>query len=54
MSSTNVIKQVTAWSVRRRRYLQIRQELEAYSDRQLNDLGIARWDIPRIARESIR
>ena len=53
MTSTNVIKQIATWSARHRRYVQIRQELESYSDRQLNDLGIARWDIPRVARDSV-
>lgn len=27
-------------------------ELETLSDRELNDIGISRWDIRRIARES--
>ena len=54
MTSTSLIKRMAAWGRRRRRYIQIRQELETYSDRQLSDLGIARWDIPRIARDSVR
>ncbi len=54
MASSTMIKRMTAWGARHRQYLKIRQELEMYTDRQLNDLGIARWDIPRVARESVR
>lgn len=41
---------------RRENYLRYRQtadELHALSDRELADIGISRFDIPRIARESI-
>ena len=33
-------------------YLRVRQELEAYTERELNDIGIARGDITRIALEA--
>ena len=29
----------------------VRRELSAYSDRELNDIGITRSDVPRLARE---
>ena len=35
-----------------RRYSEVRNELHAYSDRELNDMGLSRADIPRIAREA--
>ena len=31
----------------------IEKELSQYTDRELNDIGISRSDIPRIARETI-
>jgi uncharacterized protein YjiS (DUF1127 family) len=36
----------------RRVYLQTRRELSTFTDRELDDLGIARSDIDRIAREA--
>ncbi len=33
-------------------YQQITEELEMYTDRQLADIGVARHDIRRLARES--
>lgn len=53
MTSTNLINRIIVWNHRRQRCLQVQRELEAYTDRQLTDLGIARWDIPRVARESV-
>ncbi|SMF29629.1 protein of unknown function [Tistlia consotensis] len=38
---------------RRARIARIVRELESYSDRGLADLGVARCDIPRIARASV-
>lgn len=35
---------------RRARAAQVRRELEAYTDRELADLGLSRADIPGIAR----
>lgn len=37
----------------RRAYQQTRHELQWLSDRELSDLGIARCDIDRIAREAV-
>lgn len=44
----------SAWRARRAVYLQTRHELSMLTDRDLADLGIARCDIPRIARSSAR
>ena len=33
-------------------YLQVRKELQTYSDRELNDMGMSRADIGRIALEA--
>jgi uncharacterized protein YjiS (DUF1127 family) len=33
-------------------FLRVRRELEAYSDRELNDIGLSRADIGRIALEA--
>ena len=33
-------------------FLRVRRELETYSDRELNDMGISRADIGRIALEA--
>lgn len=33
-------------------FLRVRRELEAYSDRELNDMGLSRADIGRIALEA--
>ena len=39
---------------RRRRAVadRVRRELNSYSDRELNDLGISRFDIERLARDA--
>jgi uncharacterized protein YjiS (DUF1127 family) len=37
-----------------KRYARTMNELESLSSRELADLGIARSDIPRIAREAVR
>lgn len=37
-----------------KRYSRTVQELEMLSNRDLADLGIARSDIPRLAREAVR
>ena len=37
-----------------KRYSRTVSELQSLSDRDLADLGIARCDIPRLARENIR
>ncbi|MCB9942195.1 MAG: DUF1127 domain-containing protein [Geminicoccaceae bacterium] len=40
------------WFARREMYKQTVRELNCMSDRELDDLGIPRCDIPRIAEES--
>lgn len=45
-----LIERIEGWRDRRRRQLQVYRELKAYSDRELNELGLSRRDIPRIAR----
>lgn len=45
-----------AWradSARREAYNQTRRELAMLSDRELDDLGLSRWDIDRVARECV-
>jgi uncharacterized protein YjiS (DUF1127 family) len=37
---------------RHRRYRQLRSELMSMNDRELSELGISRYDIERIARET--
>lgn len=44
-------KMTKAWQ-RHLVYRQVVFELSGYSDRELEDLGIARYDIERLARES--
>jgi uncharacterized protein YjiS (DUF1127 family) len=48
----NLIERIEGWRDRRRRQLQVRRELTAYSDRELNQLGLSRRDIRRIARKA--
>jgi uncharacterized protein YjiS (DUF1127 family) len=47
-----VLRNVSAWSQERRAYNQAAFELSGLSDRDLADIGIARCDIPSIAREA--
>jgi uncharacterized protein YjiS (DUF1127 family) len=46
--------QVAEWSKERRAYYDALSELNGLSDRDLADIGIARADIPAIARETAR
>jgi uncharacterized protein YjiS (DUF1127 family) len=46
----NLIDRIEGWRESRRRQLQVRRELTAYSDRDLNELGLSRRDIRRVAR----
>ena len=46
----DVIEGIGGWRERRHRQWQVRRELTAYGDRELNDLGLSRRDIRRIAR----
>ncbi len=41
-----------AWLERRRQYRDTYRELSRLSDRDLDDIGLARCDIPTIARET--
>lgn len=43
-----------AWADRRRRIARVTAELQAYTDRQLQDLGLCRSDIPEVARGTFR
>jgi uncharacterized protein YjiS (DUF1127 family) len=38
---------------KRRAFERTRDELSQLSDRELDDLGMSRWDIDRVARESV-
>ncbi len=42
-----------AYFQRRRKIIETIRELESMSDRELNDIGVSRYDIRRIAEESI-
>lgn len=46
----SLIERIESWRDRRRQKLQVYRELMAYSDRELNELGLSRRDIPEIAR----
>jgi uncharacterized protein YjiS (DUF1127 family) len=48
MSIKSITEKVTAW----RRYRAAVRELEQLSDRELHDLGITRYDIENVARQS--
>ena len=50
----NLGTQLTMWSRERRAYNEAFDELQALSDRDLADIGIARSDIPAIARETAK
>jgi uncharacterized protein YjiS (DUF1127 family) len=45
-----LIDRVETWRARRRKQAQIYRELMDCSDRELNELGLSRRDIPQIAR----
>lgn len=49
---TAIAARLTLWLRRREAYAQTVNELGALTDRDLNDLGIARCDIRRLAREA--
>ena len=40
------------WRARRAAFQQVIDELSVLSDRDLNDLGLSRFDIPRVARQA--
>ncbi|WP_417623169.1 DUF1127 domain-containing protein [Parasphingorhabdus sp.] len=48
-SKMNIIRNYRNW----RRYRQTVNELSRLSNRELNDLGISRGDIPFVARKSV-
>jgi uncharacterized protein YjiS (DUF1127 family) len=45
-----LIERVQTWRVHRRKQAQIYRELMDCSDRELNELGLSRRDIPQVAR----
>jgi uncharacterized protein YjiS (DUF1127 family) len=45
-----LIERIQGWNGRRRKQAQIYRELMTYSDRELNEIGLSRGDIPEIAR----
>jgi uncharacterized protein YjiS (DUF1127 family) len=47
-----IAARLSLWLRRREAYAQTVAELEVLTDRDLNDLGIARCDIRRLAREA--
>jgi uncharacterized protein YjiS (DUF1127 family) len=49
---TKLLDQITLLARRWGTYVRVRHELEAYTDRELNDLGMSRADIGRIALEA--
>lgn len=52
----DVVAFVRDWSdraARRSAYRRTRAELAVLSDRELDDLGLSRWDIDRVAREAV-
>ncbi|MFB2553671.1 DUF1127 domain-containing protein [Ensifer soli] len=46
----NIARSFSTW----RKYRQTCVELNRMSDRELNDLGIGRGDIPQVARKAVR
>lgn len=40
-------------AARNRSYRRIEKELSSLTNRELADIGISRWDIPRIARQHV-
>jgi uncharacterized protein YjiS (DUF1127 family) len=49
-----MIAQVGRFRARRAIYLKTLRELSALSDRELNDIGISRYDIEDVARAHVR
>jgi uncharacterized protein YjiS (DUF1127 family) len=49
---TKLLDQIALLARRWGTYVRVRHELEAYSDRELNDIGMSRADIGRIALEA--
>lgn len=45
----NIIRNFNNW----RRYRSTYNQLNRLSDRELNDVGLTRYDIPRIARQTV-
>ncbi len=43
---------VEDWARRREAYLETLAELQSLSDRELDDIGLHRLDLPRVAREA--
>ena len=51
--STSIFSRLRDMMARRAIYIQTSQQLIALSDRELNDIGITRGDIARIARGDV-
>ena len=49
---TKLLDQIALLARRWGTYVRVRHELEAYTDRELNDIGISRADITRISLEA--
>jgi uncharacterized protein YjiS (DUF1127 family) len=55
MSSVRrLVAKVATWREARRLYNETYAELEVLSDRELNDIGISRFEIPAVAREAAK
>jgi uncharacterized protein YjiS (DUF1127 family) len=50
--TSGIVARIRMIMARRAAYAQTRRELSALSDRELNDIGLSRYDIERIACES--
>ncbi len=48
------LSSITRFLEERRRYWNVLHELSTYTDRELQDIGIDRADIPHIARQAAR
>ena len=48
-----LFRDLTDAMAKRRAFEKTRDELSQLSDRELDDLGMSRWDIDRVARESV-
>ena len=49
-----MMRPLNAWLQARRRYRQTVRELQGLSDRELSDIGVARWQIHAIARQAAK
>jgi uncharacterized protein YjiS (DUF1127 family) len=49
---TKLLEKIALYARRWATYQRVRAELESYSERELNDMGISRGDVTRIALEA--